>query len=211
MPSIDSISVFSFSELSDHCCISTFLKIKQEINRADPENWEIIKVNPNPSKLKFDKGRWMRNKDTGPQKSQKSKNVKVEQKRWPTKEPKIKICEFEKKNAGPQKSQKSKNLDVEIKRWPTKEAKIKKYGSEMKNVSQQKSQKSKNVNVKQKRWPTEETDILYPNLTKTGYRHIPVFEKRIQQKLCLITDAYGFYCFKTDSNGFILFQKDTNR
>ena len=57
MPSIHSFSVLPFSELSDHCCISTFLKINQEINRDDPEDSEIIKVNPNPPKLKFDKGR----------------------------------------------------------------------------------------------------------------------------------------------------------
>ena len=57
MPSIHSFSVLPFSELSDHCCISTFLKINREINRADPEDSEIIKVNPNPPKLKFDKGR----------------------------------------------------------------------------------------------------------------------------------------------------------
>ena len=57
MSAVHSFSVLPFSDLSDHCCISTFLKINQEINRVDPEDSEVIKVNPNPPKLKFDKGR----------------------------------------------------------------------------------------------------------------------------------------------------------
>ena len=57
MSSIHSFSVLPFSELSDHCCISTFIKVNQDIDRVEPTESENVKVNPNLPKLKFDRNR----------------------------------------------------------------------------------------------------------------------------------------------------------
>ena len=57
IPSIFSFSVLPYTELSDHCCISTHIKINRVLDREDTpqENMNHIKVNPNPPKLKFDR------------------------------------------------------------------------------------------------------------------------------------------------------------
>ena len=57
LPSVHSFSVLPFSDLSDHCCISTFIKINQDIDRGEPTDSENVKVNPNFPKLKFDRNR----------------------------------------------------------------------------------------------------------------------------------------------------------
>ena len=51
MPSIFSFSVLPFTEFSDHCSISFFININQILDA------NIVKVNPNPPKLKFDRDR----------------------------------------------------------------------------------------------------------------------------------------------------------
>ena len=50
------LSVLPFTELSDHCCISTFIKINRVLERGGTVE-ERVGVNPNPLKHKFDKDR----------------------------------------------------------------------------------------------------------------------------------------------------------
>ena len=57
MPSVHSFSVLPFTELSDRCCISLFIRVNQCVNREDIEDTVKVKVNPNPPKLKFDSDR----------------------------------------------------------------------------------------------------------------------------------------------------------
>ena len=57
MPSIFSFSVLPFTELSDHCCISFFIKINRMLDRDPPQEANRVKVNPNPPRLKFDRDR----------------------------------------------------------------------------------------------------------------------------------------------------------
>ena len=57
IPLVHSFSVLPFTELSDHCCISTFIKINRILERAPNLEGEFVKVNPNPPKIKFDRNR----------------------------------------------------------------------------------------------------------------------------------------------------------
>ena len=58
IPSIFSFSVLPYTELSDHCCISTFIKINRVLEReGTTKECDNTKVNPNPPKLKFDRDR----------------------------------------------------------------------------------------------------------------------------------------------------------
>ena len=52
LPQIFSFSVLPFTDLSDHCCISANIKIKVQ---ADPVPEENLKLNPNPTRLGYDK------------------------------------------------------------------------------------------------------------------------------------------------------------
>ena len=58
LPRMFSFFVLPYTELSDHCCISTHIKVNRSLEREGKtsENGSI-KVNPNPPKLKFDKNR----------------------------------------------------------------------------------------------------------------------------------------------------------
>ena len=52
LPSIFSFSVLPFTELSDHCCISTFIKVNRVSEREGSINeGDNTKANPNPPKL----------------------------------------------------------------------------------------------------------------------------------------------------------------
>ena len=54
IPSIFSFSVLPYTEISDHCCIATFLEINRPLDRECSQE-DLVKVNPNPPKLKFDR------------------------------------------------------------------------------------------------------------------------------------------------------------
>ena len=56
MPLVHSFSVLPFTELSDHCCTSTFIKTNRNLLQ-DSTQGEVTKVNPNPPKIKFDRNR----------------------------------------------------------------------------------------------------------------------------------------------------------
>ena len=50
IPSIFSFSVLPYTELSDHCCISTFIKINRVLEKDDVvRECNNIKINPNPT------------------------------------------------------------------------------------------------------------------------------------------------------------------
>ena len=57
MPLVHSFSVLPFTELSDHCCISTFIKINRILEQDSNQESEPVKVNPNPPKIRFDRNR----------------------------------------------------------------------------------------------------------------------------------------------------------
>ena len=57
LPLVHSFSVLPFTEISDHCCISTFIKINQNLTRDDTQEADEISVNPNPPRLKYDRDR----------------------------------------------------------------------------------------------------------------------------------------------------------
>ena len=58
LPRMFSFFVLSYTELSDHYCISTHIKVNRVLEREGKTSGnESIKVNQNPHKLKFDKNR----------------------------------------------------------------------------------------------------------------------------------------------------------
>ena len=56
MPLAHSFSVLSYTEISDHCCISTFIKTNRILGE-DPAHCEEVKVKPNSPKIRFDRNR----------------------------------------------------------------------------------------------------------------------------------------------------------
>ena len=54
IPSIFSFSVLPYTEISDHCCIATFLEINRPLARECSQK-DLVKVNPNPPKIRFDR------------------------------------------------------------------------------------------------------------------------------------------------------------